>query len=129
MAMALKKILAVDDEERILGLMAEILLSNGYEVVTAKSGGGAIRKTKKYRPDLIIMDILMPDLDGAETVKILQENPATRNIPILFISGILIREEGALETNYKVGGISYTALAKPFNTHELLTAVGSLLAH
>jgi CheY-like chemotaxis protein len=129
MAMALKKILAVDDEERILGLMAEILLSNGYEVVTAKSGGGAIRKTKKYRPDLIIMDILMPDLDGAETVKILQENPATRNIPILFISGILIREEGALETNYKVGGVSYTALAKPFNTHELLTAVGSLLAH
>jgi len=75
------------------------------------------------------MDILMPDLDGAETVKILQENPATRNIPILFISGILIREEGALETNYKVGGVSYTALAKPFNTHELLTAVGSLLAH
>jgi DNA-binding response OmpR family regulator len=121
--MALKKILAVDDEERILGLIAEILLSNGYEVVTAKSGGGAIRKTKKYRPDLIIMDILMPDLDGAETVKILQENPATRNIPILFIS------EGALETNYKVGGVSYTALAKPFNTHELLTAVGSLLAH
>jgi len=127
--MALKKILAVDDEERILGLIAEILLSNGYEVVTAKSGGGAIRKTKKYRPDLIIMDILMPDLDGAETVKILQENPATRNIPILFISGILIREEGALETNYKVGGVSYTALAKPFNTHELLTAVGSLMAH
>jgi CheY-like chemotaxis protein len=127
--MALKKILAVDDEERILGLIAEILLSNGYEVVTAKSGVGAIRKTKKYRPDLIIMDILMPDLDGAETVKILQENPATRNIPILFISGILIREEGALETNYKVGGVSYTALAKPFNTHELLTAVGSLLAH
>lgn len=127
--MALKKILAVDDEERILGLIAEILLSNGYEVVTAKSGGGAIRKTKKYRPDLIIMDILMPDLDGAETVKILQENPATRNIPILFISGILIREEGALETNYKVGGVSYTAIAKPFNTHELLTAVGSLLAH
>ena len=127
--MALKKILAVDDEERILGLIAEILLSNGYEVVTAKSGGGAIRKTKKYRPDLIIMDILMPDLDGAETVKILQENPATRNIPILFISGILIREEGALETNYKVGGVSYTALAKPFNTHELLTAVGCLLAH
>lgn len=127
--MALKKILAVDDEERILGLIAEILLSNGYEVVTAKSGGGAIKKTKKYHPDLIIMDILMPDLDGAETVKILRENPATCNIPILFISGILIREEGALETNYKVGGVSYTALAKPFNTHELLTAVGSLLAH
>ncbi len=127
--MAQKKILAVDDEEMILGLIAEILLRNGYEVVTAKSGGGAIKKTKKCRPDLIIMDILMPDLDGAETVKILQENPATRNIPILFISGIIIREEGALETNFKVGGVSYTALAKPFNTQELLSAVGSLLDH
>jgi len=47
--MAQKKILAVDDEERILGLIADILLSNGYEVVTAKSGGGAIKKTKKYK--------------------------------------------------------------------------------
>lgn len=127
--MALKKILAVDDEEGILGLIADVLLSNGYEVVTAKSGGGAIKKTKKHLPDLIIMDIVMPDLDGAETVKILQENPATRNIPILFISGILIREEGALKTNFKVAGISYTALAKPFNTQELLSAVCSLLAH
>jgi CheY-like chemotaxis protein len=127
--MAQKKILAVDDEETILGLIADVLLSNGYEVVTAKSGVGAIKKTKKHHPDLIIMDILMPDLDGAETVKILQENPATRNIPILFISGILIREEGALDTNFKVRGVSYTALAKPFNTHELLSAVGSLLDH
>jgi CheY-like chemotaxis protein len=125
--MGQKKILAVDDEARILGLIADILLSNGYEVVTAKSGGGAIKKTKKYRPDLIIMDIMMPDLDGAETVKILQENPATRDIPILFISGILIREEGTLETNFKVGGISYAALAKPFDTQALLSAVGNLL--
>lgn len=127
--MALKKILAVDDEEGMLGLITDVLLSNGYEVVTAKSGGGAIKKTKKHLPDLIIMDIVMPDLDGAETVKILQENPATRNIPILFMSGILIREEGALKTNFKVGGISYTALAKPFNTQELLSAVCSLLTH
>lgn len=125
--MAHKKILAVDDEERVLSVINDILSSDGYTVVTAQSGNAAIRKTRKYLPDLIIMDILMPDLDGAEAVKILQENPATRSIPILFISGIISKVEGSLETDFKVGGISYTALAKPFKTHELLTVVHKML--
>jgi len=125
--MAHKKILAVDDEERVLSVINDILSSDGYTVVTAQSGNAAIRKTRKYLPDLIIMDILMPDLDGAEAVKILQENPATRSIPILFISGIISKVEGSLETDFKVGGISYTALAKPFKTQELLTVVHKML--
>ena len=125
--MAHKKILAVDDEERVLSVINDILSSDGYTVVTAQSGNAAIRKTRKYLPDLIIMDILMPDLDGAEAVKMLQENPATRSIPILFISGIISKVEGSLETDFKVGGISYTALAKPFKTQELLTVVHKML--
>lgn len=125
--MASKKILAVDDEERVLALISDILSNNGYDVVTAKSGNAAIRKTKKYLPDLIIMDIVMPDLDGAEAVVLLKENPSTCTIPILFISGTISRQEAALETDFKVGGVSYTALAKPFNMHELLTVVHKML--
>ena len=88
-----KKILTVDDEERIVQLINDILSSKGYDVLTAVSSKEAIRKSKKSSPDLIVMDIMMPDLDGAEAVKLLKEDPSTKDIPILFLSGIIMEAE------------------------------------
>jgi len=125
--MSNETILIVDDEERILQLIKDILFTEGYDVITAASGKEAIKKSRKCIPDLIVMDIMMPDLDGAEAVKLLKEDHATRNIPILFLSGIIMKESGKAEQDIKVGGEFYSALPKPFGAEELLTAVHKLL--
>lgn len=127
--MSNKTILTVDDEERVLQLINDILSTKGYDVLTAMSGKEAIRKTKKSLPDLIVMDIMMPDIDGAEAVKLLKEDPTTKDIPILFLSGIIMKEEGKSDMDINVGGDFYSALPKPFGADELLTAVDNLLEH
>jgi len=125
--MSNKTILTVDDEERVLQLINDILSTKGYDVISAGSGKEAIRKSKKSLPDLIVMDIMMPDIDGAEAVKLLKEDPATKDIPILFLSGIIMKESGKSEQDINVGGDFYSALPKPFGAEELLTAVDKLL--
>ena len=127
--MSNKTILTVDDEERVLQLVNNILSTKGYDVLTAVSGKDAIRQTKKSLPDLIVMDIMMPDIDGAEAVKLLKEDPSTKDIPILFLSGIIMKEEGKSDMDINVGGDFYSALSKPFGAEELLTAVDKLLDH
>ena len=127
--MSNKTILTVDDEERVLQLINDILSTKGYDVLTAMSGKEAIRKTKKSLPDLIVMDIMMPDIDGAEAVKLIKEDSSTKDIPILFLSGIIMKEEGKSDMDINVGGDFYSALPKPFGADELLTAVDKLLEH
>jgi len=125
--MSNETILTVDDEDMILQIITDILSTKGYEVVTATNGKEALRKSRKCSPDLIVMDIMMPDLDGPEAVKLLKKDPATRDIPILFLSGIVLKESGKTEQEINVGGEFYTALAKPFDADELLNAVHKLL--
>lgn len=125
--MSNETILTVDDEDMILQIITDILSTKGYEVVTATNGKEALRKSRKCSPDLIVMDIMMPDIDGPEAVKLLKKDPATRDIPILFLSGIVLKESGKTEQEINVGGEFYTALAKPFDADELLNAVHKLL--
>lgn len=125
--MSNETILTVDDEDMILQIITDILTTKGYEVVTASNGKEALRKSRKCSPDLIVMDIMMPDIDGPEAVKLLKKDPATRDIPILFLSGIVLKESGKTEQEINVGGEFYTALAKPFDADELLDAVHKLL--
>ena len=125
--MSKKTILTVDDENRVLELIKDILSVNGYSVIMASSGKEAITKAKKHGPDLIIMDIMMPDLDGAKVVKLLKEDSKTRDIPILFLSGIIVKEMGKSQADINVGGNLYSALPKPFGAEELVNAVNKLL--
>ena len=125
--MSAKTIITVDDENSILELVEDILSVKGYTVITASSGREAIVKSKKHEPDLIIMDIMMPDLDGAKAVKLLKEDSRTRDIPILFLSGIIVKEAGKFHTDINVGGDFYSALPKPFGAEELLNAVNKML--
>jgi len=125
--MSNETILTVDDEDMILQIITDLLSSKGYKVITAKNGREAIRKSKKCSPDLIVMDIMMPDLDGPEAAKLLKENPSTRDIPILFLSGIVMKEQGKSKQEINVGGEFYSALAKPFDADELLNTVHKLL--
>ena len=85
-----KKILLVDDEQAIVDLLGAMLAQNGYEVVTALSGKSCLKKASENKPDLIILDVLMPDVDGFEVCKLLKEDETTKNIPVIMLTSRLV---------------------------------------
>jgi two-component system, OmpR family, alkaline phosphatase synthesis response regulator PhoP len=128
--MATKKILIVDDEETSRKIIKKTLSSEGHELREAKSSQEALTQAKELLPDLILMDILLPDRDGAETVQLIKEYPWARNIKVIFISSLIEKlDEAVTETksSLKVGNYFYTAFAKPFRIQELLKEVREIL--
>ena len=84
--MAIKKVLIVDDSATDTHLMSEMLKKNGYTVVTATSGEEGIAKAKQERPDLILMDIVMPGMSGFEATRAITKDPDTATIPVIVCS-------------------------------------------
>ena len=82
----MKKILIVDDDADIVELVNNRLRKNDYEVISSNDGKDGFKKAVEFRPDLIIMDVMMPNLSGGEVVKLLKANPTTQDIPILFFT-------------------------------------------
>ena len=117
------KILVVDDNTELLGLVCLSLLKSGFTIGTATNGLEALKKAKSVSPDLIIMDVVMPDLDGFAVCETLRENPATAAVPILILSGLQshISRQTALES----GASGY--LTKPFDPEQLIAKVEELL--
>jgi DNA-binding response OmpR family regulator len=123
-------VLIVDDEEEALKLLDIELSSEGYQVVKAHNGREAVKKAHDFRPSLILLDILMPDLDGGQVIKLLKADPVTEHIPIIFLTAVLTREEErSKQIGVTVEHVSYPAIAKPFNVHELLGEVDRLIHH
>jgi CheY-like chemotaxis protein len=120
----LKKILVVDDEEDVLIPLSNILKRANYEVISTTKGKEAVGLAMKLRPELIILDIVMPDMGGSEVATVLTGNPSTRNIPIIFLTGILTKQEE--ESLEKRSGKHYV-IAKPATGKELLEMVGKIL--
>jgi CheY-like chemotaxis protein len=110
------KILVVDDERGIVEIVKEQLTANGYEVYTALTGEEGLRKCKSLKPDVIILDIMMPDMDGSSVAEDMKEDPDTADIPVLFLTGAVKPSE--LPESHIVGGQYF--LAKPFKSEELL---------
>lgn len=115
----LGKILIVDDSEVNLELLRIVLFKNSYEVITSSSGQGGYETACKELPDLILLDISMPDVDGFEVCKMLKENPETANIPVVFLTAS--DDKGSILKGFKYGAVDY--LTKPFNKLELLSRV------
>lgn len=119
-----KKILVVDDEEELLGLIDKSLSAEGYEVTTTTTAEDAVKKARALTPDLILIDIVLPDMEGPEAVRILSEDPLTENIPAIFLSGIVTRDKKeSATTEVRVGERLYKALSKPFSSAELMVEV------
>ena len=83
-----KKILAVDDEKHIVRLVQINLEKEGYEVATANTGREALEKVASFQPDLIVMDVMMPEMDGLEALSRLKADPVTSGIPIVIMSSV-----------------------------------------
>src|ERR1700733_13836317 len=84
----MKKILVVDDDPQIVELVKIRLTNNNYEVITSPDGKDAISKIKKEEPDLVIMDIMMPNMPGGDAVRILMADSKTKDIPIIFLTAL-----------------------------------------
>jgi CheY-like chemotaxis protein len=118
-----KKILIVDDDEVFLKMLKKTLSSSGYNVAKATNGKEAIEIVKNWCPHLIILDIMMPEMDGGETALALEKDPTTKNIPIIFMTSLLKKEdEDKLSYSQKR---SY--MAKPYDKDELLAEIAKRL--
>lgn len=120
---AKKRILVIEDEPHIAKLVAFILQSNGYEVIQAFVGAEGIGMVKSEKPDLVVLDVMMPGMDGFEVAKMLTSDNTTKHIPILMLSSKAQFED-------KMKGIDSGAmdyLTKPFEREELLDKVKECL--
>ncbi|MCA9404896.1 MAG: response regulator [Candidatus Omnitrophica bacterium] len=122
-----RKILIVDDEPQIIEVLTKRLEANQYTVVSAFDGEQGIEKAMSEKPDLIIIDIMMPNLDGGRAVRLLKSDPSTQNIPVLFLTAVLTGTEGMDHPGINIDGITYAALAKPFDSQELLAKIIELI--
>ena len=114
-----KRILAVDDEKHIVRLVQINLQKEGYEVVTATNGREALEAVAASRPDLIVMDVMMPELDGFGALQQLKDNPQTADIPVIMLTAKA--QDADVFKGWQSGADLY--LTKPFNPSELLTFV------
>jgi CheY-like chemotaxis protein len=120
----MKKVLIVDDEQDFLQVLGKRLTASGYSVITATNGRDAIFLAQSQRPDIIILDILMPQMDGGEVMAELKEHSTTRNIPVIFLTALFSKAEEEKYGSIVSGNIT---LAKPLDAEKLLEQMKKLL--
>ena len=118
------RILAVDDSPTILEMLKAILVGSGYEVLTAADGAEALDVARSEQPDLILLDVMLPKLDGYRVCRLLKFDQRYREIPIIMLTAKT--EEQAVATGIRTGADQY--LTKPVEPDRLLVAVAEELA-
>ena len=119
------EILIVDDDPINLNVLRQALESEGYNIIAAPSGTVALQIVAQTQPELILLDILMPEIDGFETCRRLKADKATADIPVIFITA-KVETESVLE-GFRVGGVDY--ITKPFKNEEVLVRVSTHLTN
>ncbi|RKX99701.1 hypothetical protein DRP77_12825 [Candidatus Poribacteria bacterium] len=120
----MSKILVVDDEEDILDLVEMSLTADGFEVITARDGPEALRKVREEEPDLILLDISMPGMDGYEVMERLKGDKRTSSIPIIMLTAASQKEDKV--RSFSAGADDY--VVKPFDTDELTARIRAVLS-
>ena len=115
-------VLVVDDNRTNMAVCVGCLRKEGYLVIEAYNGKAALGEVANMRPDVIVMDVKMPEMDGLECTQLLKDNPDTRGIPIIMVSACT--ESADIDAGLEAGADEY--LTKPFRTTELITRVGSM---
>lgn len=113
------RILVVDDTPANIQTVTAILRERGYRISVATSGRQALEIVGKVNPDLILLDVVMPELDGFETCRRLKDSEAGRQVPVIFLTARTESED--IVRGFELGAVDY--VAKPFNAHELLARV------
>ncbi|MCM2356519.1 MAG: response regulator [Geobacteraceae bacterium] len=122
--MAKNKILIVEDEESLLKLESILLSSKGYNVTGVMDGRAALEEVRLNRPDLVILDIMLPEMDGFEVCRQIKENPDTRHIPVVMLTAKKNSQDFA--RGQQVGSDAY--ITKPFKSSKVLDTIQELLS-
>lgn len=118
------RVLVVDDEPAIVQMVAQRLEHEGFDVVTATDGSQALAVAKTEAPDLILLDLMLPTLNGYDVCAVLKRDPETQRIPVVMFTA---RTQAADErAGFECGADAY--VRKPFDTAKLLQLIGALLA-
>ncbi len=112
-------VLAVDDKPQNLQFLGKLLSDNGYEVAMAQNGKQALNFVRKDEPDLILLDIMMPEMDGYEVCERLKADFNTRHIPVIFLTAKTDAQD--VVKGLEAGGVDY--VTKPFSSAELLARI------
>jgi putative two-component system response regulator len=118
-----KTILIADDDLVTLMILRSVISKAGYSILTAENGADALRIARAEAPDVIVLDIMMPDMDGTEVANALKKNPRTRRIPIVFLSSLI----SAAEERSGAKGDLISLLSKPHNRERLLNEIRKYL--
>ena len=118
-----KRILVVDDDENILSLERTILEQKGFDVTAARGGAEALKLIGDNDFDLVLLDVMMPEIDGFTVCRRIKEEPRTKEIPVIFLTAKGGGE--ALAEGFESGAIMY--INKPFTANKLLTIVNTML--
>ncbi|MDD3846974.1 MAG: response regulator [Syntrophorhabdaceae bacterium] len=118
-----KRVLVVDDNEKNLMLEKDLLEVAGFEVIGAENASSAIAIARKERPDIIIMDVRLPDMRGTDAARILRQDKETRDIPIVFVTSSVMAEGRA-----EVDAITNTGfIGKPINTRSFAKEISQYI--
>lgn len=121
-----KKILLVDDERNLLEMMKLNLEATGkYEIQTESEGSRVLEKAKQFNPDLVFLDIVMPDIDGSAIAYALKSDPQLSRVPIIFLTATVTSEEVA-SAGQRIGGQVF--LAKPVTVKQLVECIETTLS-
>jgi excisionase family DNA binding protein len=119
-----KKVLIVDDDTEIVELIADVLIRDGrFEIKSANSGYEAGMLTEQFRPDLVLLDYMLPDINGNVVCQTIRKNPEFENIKIIIVSGVIKRDE--IDQLLRAGAEDF--IQKPFNIVELTGKIGKVL--
>ena len=118
------KVLVVDDEVYILHILDFILGAENYDVITATNGEQALQKVRDEKPDLVVLDIMMPKIDGYETCRLIKSDPKTKMIPVILLTAK--GREVDQKLGREVGASDY--ITKPFSPSKLIERVQAILA-
>jgi twitching motility two-component system response regulator PilH len=121
-AMSIKKILIVDDSPTERHFLGELLTKNSFQVMTAESGEEAVAKVKELMPDLILMDVVMPGMNGFQATRTISRDEATKHIPIIMCTSK--NQETDMVWGRRQGAVEY--VVKPIDPQELLSKIAAL---
>ena len=122
--MAASRVLIVDDEAPLVNLLTKALTTEGFEVATARDGIDCMNKVAAFRPDVILMDIMMPKLDGVDTTRLIRRNRSYQDTVIIALSA---KSDAATRDNMRQAGANLF-MRKPFSVNRLVKRVGELVA-
>ena len=116
-------VLVVDDDEDNIRIISTILLARGYEVRLARDGRGAIESIRQQRPDLVLLDVMMPGMDGMQVLDAIRADPRMTSLPVILVTAKT--EDQDLLEGYRAGAQYY--VTKPFTSRQLLYAISLVL--